>query len=427
MTRPGRLFMDVSYTRTQQFNVGITRTVRRLVEELRRAPSLDGRSFATVSFNSYGFRMSDKGELPQVEVRHDKPAARVFRWITGASFRRLVLAALSLFPWALLRYIWATTSAWTFNFLTRAESAVMFRSGDVLLLCDASWNYPVWIAARKARAQGATVVLLMYDLIPLRHPQFCFALVPPIFRLWLENMLTTAHAVVCISAATEQDLRCFSRETGTPLPATGHFRLGSDPVRALRAGVVRDLLERFFSGGCAVFAAIGSFEPKKNYGFLLEVFERLWARGLGVRLLIIGRESAESLELIRSLRRHPEQGARLLTLFDATDSEVNFTYSNCRALVFPSSAEGFGLPLVEARTRGAMVIASSLPVFLELADRGVSIYAEGSHAALEALILARAQETSASIPPPMPPFTWHDSAEQCLRLVDSLMTQEQMS
>ena len=40
MTSPGRLFMDVSYTRTQRVSVGITRTVRRLEEELRQVKAL---------------------------------------------------------------------------------------------------------------------------------------------------------------------------------------------------------------------------------------------------------------------------------------------------------------------------------------------------------------------------------------------------
>ena len=45
---------------------------------------------------------------------------------------------------------------------------------------------------------------------------------------------------------------------------------------------------------------------------------------------------------------------------------LEFAYSNARALVFPSHAEGFGLPLVEAMQRGLPVMASDIPVFREV-------------------------------------------------------------
>jgi glycosyltransferase involved in cell wall biosynthesis len=421
-----RLFMDVSYTRTQRVSVGITRTVRRLEEELRRLQGASGGAFSTVSFHSRGFREMAPAAFSSPGPRGapsapDNPAAGLFRWITGAFFRKVVLTSLFL-PWAWVQVIWSLTSRWTFNFLTRSEPAVVFRPGDVLLLCDASWNYPVWLAARAARAQGASVVLLMYDLIPLRHPNFCFALVPPIFRLWLDRMLPNADAVICISDATEQDLRAYSGETGLSLPPTGHFRLGSDPVRGPTANAhVGARVQEFLTSGPACFAAIGSFEPKKNYGFMLDVFERLWARGLDLRLLIVGRESAESRDLVQRVRCHAEQGRRLLSVFEATDAEVTFVYANCRALVFPSLAEGFGLPLVEARTRGCLVIASSLPALVELADEGVCIYPQGSHQALEQLLLEHAAADHRAQTPPMKAFTWSDSAAQLLELSKRLL------
>ncbi len=427
MRVPPRLFMDVSYTRTQHVSMGITRTVRRLEDELRRLCRAEASDFALVSFHTGGFRQVDGNAMLSsvsqgVARASDKPAARLFRWITGSLFRKIVLASL-LLPWMLVRTVWERTSAWTFDFLSRAEPPVAFRQGDILLLCDASWNYPVWTAARKARAQGARIVLLMYDLIPLRHPQFCFALVPLVFRLWLECMLSAVDAVVCISRATENDLRQLAVDSVLRLPPTGSFRLGSDPIRDGQSqNPVRSELARFLDGDLPCFAAIGSFEPKKNYDFLVDVFERLWTRGLKFRLLIIGRQSAESHELIRRVRNHPQQGLLLLTLFDASDSEVAYIYGHCRALVFPSLAEGFGLPLVEARTRGSHVIASSLPCFVELADDGVSIYPEGSYDALERLLVEHAAGGSIVKAAPMSQFTWEDSAHQLLKLIQELLT-----
>lgn len=428
MSSPARLFMDVSYTRTQHVNVGIIRTVRRLEEELRRLCQTEGRRFEAAAFHSTGFRRMADGRLPSParsgSERTDKAGARLYRLIAGPLFRRLVLLALVL-PWPVVRRIWAATSARVFDFLSRAQPPINFQHDDVLLLGDASWNYPVWVAARRARAQGAKVVLVVYDLMPFQYPEFCFPLVPPTFRLWLDQMLPVADCVICISGATEQDLRDHARALGTALPPTGHFRLGSDAVPGtVSSEDVRAAAQRFLRAGPPCFAAVGSFEPKKNYGFLLDAFERLWRRGEPVRLLIIGRESAECRDLIRRFREHAEQGGKLLTLFDATDAEVAFTYANCRALIFPSMAEGFGLPLVEARTRGSLVIASDLPVFVELADAGVSFYPQGSHAALEALVVQHAASDRRAEVPAMGAFTWEDSARQFMRVFQGLCAAE---
>lgn len=428
MSSPARFFMDVSYTRTQHVNVGIIRTVRRLEGELHRLCEREGGKFEAAAFHSTGFRQMADGRLPpparSSSEYTDKAGARLYGLIAGPLFRRLVLIAL-LLPWPVLRRIWAATSSRVFDFLSRGQSRIAFQQGDVLLLGDASWNYPVWEAARRARAQGAKVVLVVYDLMPLRHPEFCFPLVPPTFRLWLERMLPLADCVICISGATEQDLRNHARERGMALPPTGHFRLGSDAVPdTVSGGNVREAVRRFLEAGPPCFAAVGSFEPKKNYGFLLDVFERLWRRGESVRLLIIGRESAECRNLIRRICEHAEQGGKLLALFDAADAEVALTYANCRALIFTSMAEGFGLPLVEARTRGSLVIASDLPAFAELADAGVSLYPQGSPAALEALVMQHAVSDRRAEIPAMGAFTWEDSARQFLRVFQGLCAAE---
>ena len=121
------------------------------------------------------------------------------------------------------------------------------------------------------------------------------------------------------------------------------------------------------------------------------------------------------------MRQHPQQGRLLLTLLDASDAEVAHAYAKCRALILPSLAEGFGLPLVEARTRGCLVIASDLPAFEELADEGVSLYARDSGAQLEALVAAHASVDRRASVAPMAAFTWKDSAQQFLHGMTGLL------
>lgn len=408
MNFAGRLFMDVSYTRTQHGNVGITRTVRRLLDELEAITSCK-----PVVFHRSGFRLlaQPEGSKNATDARTvDNIPGGLFRWLNSAPVRKLA----SLVPKAVLHRAWRLNNDLTFDSLSRDEEPLVFRSGDCLVLADQSWNYRVWLAARQARAQGASIVLVLYDLIPIRHPEFCPPLFTDVFRIWLVRMLGCADVVMCISASTEADLLKWCADEALPVPHAEHFRLGCDLPQE-NEGEVREAIARFMQTSVPVFAAVGTIEPRKNYPMLLRTFERLWLEGVAVHLLIAGRATAEDREFVERLRQHPEQGKRLLTLFDAGDSELAHVYAHARALVLPSLAEGFGLPLVEARTRDCLVIASDLPSFKELADEGVSLYARDSSAQLGALIAAHAKPNRRSRAAPMPLFTWKESAAQLLQ------------
>jgi glycosyltransferase involved in cell wall biosynthesis len=105
-------------------------------------------------------------------------------------------------------------------------------------------------------------------------------------------------------------------------------------------------------------------------------------------------------------------------LFDASDQELAHVYSTCsQALVLPSLAEGFGLPLVEARMRGCPVIASDLQALKELADEGVSFYHRNSLEELAALLVEQASFEKRSRSTLMPCFTWKNSAEQLIQVL----------
>jgi glycosyltransferase involved in cell wall biosynthesis len=416
LNRARRLLFDVTYTRTQDRNVGITRTVKRLRDELAVLAPAQGMGFGQVMFNTGGFRAVPQAAAEQqdrVTTPERSLMEKAWVWIATGPIYKFASARL---PLRLKWWAWSMFSRWEFNRLSGGAPEIDVGPGDVLFLCDASWSYRVWIAARLARKRGATVVTVVYDLIPLRHPEYCTPLTVIELGNWVRKQLPSSDAILCISRAVEDDLRQYAVETGLKMPPMAHFRLGSDPISStVGAGEVRQAVRDFMRGG-ACFTAIGSFEPRKNYGLVLDAFERLWTCGTDARVMIIGRRDAQCPDLLERIERHGELGKRLLAVFDGTDDEVAFGYENSRALLFPSLAEGFGLPLVEARGRGCRVIASDLPVFLELADPGVSIFPRDSAAALADLVLAHMQHDRPKSP--MAPFTWEDSARRCLALID---------
>lgn len=411
-----RIFLDVTYTRTQTGNVGITRTVRKLLAALQEAESQTDVPCIPVAFHSEGFRTTfpaiDRSALKRRLV------ARLHRWLSSGKLREL---AQSCLPLVLLEAGWALANRFTFDALSAKETPVVFGPGDLLVMADECWNYQAWQAAALARAHGATAVLVVYDLIPLRQPQYCVPLFTRAFRPWLLNMIANCDAIMCISRATALDFQGFCQEQGVAQPPTSHFRLGCDiSADGGTTGDVRPEVAEFANQSSPWFAVVGTIEARKNHALLLRVFELLWARGVDVRLFVAGRPHPECADLVNRMLRHPEQGRRLLTLLDATDGEVSLAYSRCRALLFPSLAEGFGLPLVEARARGCTVIASALPALLELRDDGVQFFKTDCAEELEALILEQACAAGRVQPQPARTFTWRESATELLAQVRGL-------
>jgi glycosyltransferase involved in cell wall biosynthesis len=116
------------------------------------------------------------------------------------------------------------------------------------------------------------------------------------------------------------------------------------------------------------FVVLGTIEARKNHLLLLTIWSRLIARfGAGTpRLLIIGQRGWEAEQVNVILDRDETLRGHVTELSGCSDSELAGHLSTARALLFPSLAEGYGLPLIEALGLGVPVIASDLPVLREI-------------------------------------------------------------
>jgi glycosyltransferase involved in cell wall biosynthesis len=117
----------------------------------------------------------------------------------------------------------------------------------------------------------------------------------------------------------------------------------------------------------AYFIVLGTIEPRKNHLLLLNLWTRLaTTMATPPRLLVIGargwenEQAVDMLERSRRLRGLVEEHNRL------SDTAIGSLLSQAQALLVPSFAEGFGLPLAEALASGVPVICSDIPVFREV-------------------------------------------------------------
>jgi glycosyltransferase involved in cell wall biosynthesis len=131
---------------------------------------------------------------------------------------------------------------------------------------------------------------------------------------------------------------------------------------------------------------VGTLEPRKNVGGLLDAYALLLTRGENVPdLVLVGRSTPAAAPWLASLKRPPLVG-RARHLGYVTDEERRALYESARLLVLPSFDEGFGLPVLEAMTIGVPVVASNRGALPEvLGDAGLLVDPEEPEALANAI------------------------------------------
>lgn len=210
---------------------------------------------------------------------------------------------------------------------------------------------------------GARIAVMLHDAIPLTHPHLTRPGTPERF------------AGLLSSVANEADLILFnSRQTATEVAAvlpphrTGQRHLVA-PLGVQRFGPAPAALPYGLDPRRPVFTCVGTIEPRKNHDLLLEIWERLERSRTpaGVpQLAVVGRRGWAGADLFRRLD-HATATGRSVHAFNAmTDRDLAGLLAASSGLLFPSLAEGFGLPAAEAAAMSVPVICSDLPVFREI-------------------------------------------------------------
>jgi glycosyltransferase involved in cell wall biosynthesis len=118
------------------------------------------------------------------------------------------------------------------------------------------------------------------------------------------------------------------------------------------------------------FICVGTIEARKNLAFLLALWRRLEER-MGPqtpRLVLVGRRGWENESVIDHLDRSKAVLRLVHEVCDLRDGDLARLIAGATALLSPSFAEGFDLPVVEAMALRTPVIASRIPVHVELAS-----------------------------------------------------------
>src|SRR5258706_1574168 len=176
----------------------------------------------------------------------------------------------------------------------------------------------------------------------------------------MRNALTMARGIVAISQDTLDRFRQFAGEAGLPCPPA--------IVAPLAPGVPSHAPgPRPIPG--PYFVVLGTIEPRKNHWMLLQLWRRLIERrgAAAPRLVVIGQRGWECENVVDLLERSEPLRGFVFERNACGDQELATYLHHAQALLMPSFAEGYGMPVVEALAAGVPVIASDLAVFREIA------------------------------------------------------------
>lgn len=270
------------------------------------------------------------------------------------------------------------------------------KAGDIFLGLDLSAHLlPRYRSElRWWRASGMRIAVLVYDLLPHDHPEFFTAKNVSHFKRWLDTVLAYADEAICISAfvadrlATTLKARRSQRSDDlhvSTITLAGNFGL-SQPSHGLSEDQL-ELLNHLNQPGTTILM-VGTVEPRKAYDAALDAFDLLWAREpkTPIRLVVAGQIGWRCAALEARMACHAEQGRRFFRLSSASDELLALLYARCDGLLMTSHGEGFGLPVVEALMARKPVLVRDIPVFRELAHKGLSFFAESQSAVLAAAI-----------------------------------------
>lgn len=218
------------------------------------------------------------------------------------------------------------------------------------------------VLARWLRGTGMPAVFFIHDLLPIEFPGFNRAAEPARHVARVRTASECARHVIVNSQATRDVLRDYLVAAGWRVP----------PITVLPLGVGEEFRrEPTATDDTQVpyFVILGTIEPRKNHALLLRVWRRLAERSGAPRLVILGRRGWNNEAVFRTLDGDTSLEGHVVEWSGVNDAGVRTLLRGARALLAPSFAEGYHLPVAEALALGTPVLASDIAAHREIAGR----------------------------------------------------------
>jgi len=252
---------------------------------------------------------------------------------------------------------WRAMKRWAFHagrsLDETPQGAVYFNASQFLL--DKPW-FVGWLDRRK----DVKPVFYVHDLLPIDFPEFFWPKEPEAHERRMRNICRFAAGVVTGSHAVARRLEAFAAAEGRESLPICVVRPPASPAFATERAPDPRLDDLDY------FVVCGTIEPRKNLLMLLNLWRELAAAVRPPKLVLVGKRGWLSGSVLDLLERSAAIRANVVEVGGLSTPGLRRLLGGARALLAPSFAEGFGIPLAEAMTAGVPVIASDIEVFREV-------------------------------------------------------------
>ncbi len=239
--------------------------------------------------------------------------------------------------------------------LTHLPSARLF------FIMGAFW---FWVGAPAAlarlRAAGLRIGVLVYDLIPLTHPEHTSEGTVSGFRQGLQEAAGLWDFALTISEFTAGELRREWEKMEAPVIPIRAMPLAhriNPPEQGDQASTFPKALNDL--RGKDYILCVGTIESRKNHASLFQAWQIMLREGVDPPpLVIVGRPGWRVADLMDQLEATRFLDGRIRLVHGVSDPELDGLYRGCLFSVFPSFTEGWGLPVGESLALGKVCLAA---------------------------------------------------------------------
>jgi glycosyltransferase involved in cell wall biosynthesis len=223
------------------------------------------------------------------------------------------------------------------------------------------WATPMttrWLRSRP----DIPAIYMLHDIIPLQYPKLVSKGGRLSHRWMLRSVLRNAAGLITTSSCASATIMARLRQQGLPT-----IPLRAIPLPVADVFLARDPREDD-PDTHPYFVICGAIEPRKNHLLLLKVWHRLVQRigASAPRLVVVGSPAYQGDRIVRRFQEAAELRDHVIVVSGLASPSLRQLMVNARAVLMPSLAEGFGLPVIEALAVGTPVLASDLAVHREV-------------------------------------------------------------
>lgn len=194
-------------------------------------------------------------------------------------------------------------------------------------------------------------VITVHDMFPVTNAKYLGLKYSLYFKYCMKKTLRQTDLIMYNSSETKE-------ETQQVFPITRR-------IKNFISYIIVDMdTSKYIPEDQGYFLYVGNMEKRKGVDLLIKGYARYRKKGGTRKLILAGKMLEEDIELLLTDMQRNVDGIEYIGYVG--EDQKNELYAGCFAFVFPSKAEGFGIPVVEAINFYKPIVVGNLSVFEEL-------------------------------------------------------------